>query len=351
MEDVGELDGGLTAVEGGPGLRQHGQGLPQLPLRALPFAVLGVDVAAHPVAVGQLGAQPQLAVQLGRLGQGGVGLRDPALGEQGTGHRPVHPGDQRGVAGLRGEGEGELGGLGGAGVGAHVHVRADDAGVQEQQRVGVVQAAAVQLVEGGLQQVDGVPQLARQVVRDGTAPYGRHARRQRLAGQPLLGPLEALARLAQLARLQGAVPQPQQSAGLFGRQPVGLRLREQRPVLLGRLLRPAVGEDALGLGEPQPQVGGEVSGPPDGQLLERDPEPLRDVLQRLVGGAHPPRLHRGDVGRRVGRFRKLTLRQPPLTAQLLHPTPDDLGIVPFPHHPATSNSLGPSCRSAPTPLG
>ncbi len=247
------------------------------------------------MAVGEFGAQLQPAVQLGRLGERGVRLGDPALGEQGAGDGAVHPGDQRGILGLRGEREGELGGLGGAGVGAHVHVGADDAGVQEQQCVGVVQSAPVQLVDGGFQEVDGVAEFTGEVVGDGPPADGGHPGRQGLPGEVRLGPLEVRVRLLQLAGLQGAFAQPEQRGRLFGAESVRPGLREQGGVLCGRLLGPAVGEGALGSGEAQPQVGGEVGGPAHRQLLEGDPEPAGDVPQRLVGGADPARLQGGDL--------------------------------------------------------
>ncbi|MGW4569382.1 FAD binding domain-containing protein, partial [Streptomyces sp. NPDC004561] len=67
----------------------------ELPLDEIePTPEGGLRIGAT-VTNGDLAAHPE--VQLGGLGERGVGLGDPALGEQGAGHRAVHPGDQRGV--------------------------------------------------------------------------------------------------------------------------------------------------------------------------------------------------------------------------------------------------------------
>lgn len=61
---VGQLDLHLRRVESGAAGRQHVPGEAQLPLCRSEFAVLRLDVAAHPVAVRQIGPQPQLPVDL-----------------------------------------------------------------------------------------------------------------------------------------------------------------------------------------------------------------------------------------------------------------------------------------------
>ncbi|CAL2055644.1 hypothetical protein GPN2_10232 [Streptomyces murinus] len=331
VQHIGQFHRGLAAVEGGTGLREHGERLPQLRLSSVQLAVLGVHIAAHPVAVGQFGAQLELAVQLGGLGEGGVGLGGAALGEQGAGHRAVHPGDQRRVPRAWGERERELGGLGGARVGAHVQVGADDAGVQEQQRVRVVQTAPVEFVEGGFQEVDGVPEFARQIVGDRPAAHGGGTGRGGGVREAFLGTLEVPVGARQLAGFQGAFAEPQQRGRLLARQAVRLRLGQQFGVPSRRLLGPPVRERPPGLGEPQPQLGREMGGAAQGQFLEAHAEPPRDVPQRLVGGAHPARLQGGDVRRCVGRFGQLPLGQPALAAQPLHPSPHRLRIVPLTH--------------------
>lgn len=279
VQYVGEFDGDLAGVEGGALGGQHGLGLAQFGFGALQVAVLGVDVAAHPVAVGEFGADLELAVQLGGLGEGGVGLGDPAFGEQGAGDGPVHTGDQGGVRGLRGEGEGVLGGLGGAGVGAHVHVGADDAGVEQQEGVGVVQSAAVELVEGGFDEVDGVAQFTGEVVGHGPAAQRGHPGGQRGVGvrEDLPGPLEVPPGGVDFPDVDVAVAEPEQRRRPFLGEPVRVRLREQRGVLLGRGLGLAGGEGALGFGQSHPQGRDEVRGPSGGELLEGDAEPVGDM--------------------------------------------------------------------------
>ncbi len=341
VQHVGQLHGDLAAVQGGTPGRQHAEGLAQLLLRALQLPVLGVDVAAHPVAVGEFRADLQAAVQLGRLGQRGVGLGETALGDQGAGDRAVHAGDQGGVAGLRGESQGELGGLGGASVRAHVHVRADGAGVEQQQGVRVVQAAAVEFVEGGLQQVDGVSEFTGEIVGDGPAAQGRDPGGQRRTGQARLGPLEELPPRHQLARLQGALAEPEQRGGLLRGQAVRLGLAEQPGVLLRRLLGLADGEGALRLGQPQPQLGDAPRRVPAGEFVEGDAEPLGEMPQGVVGGPHPAGLQGGDVGGRVHGLRQLPLCQSSFDTQPLHPAADGPRIVTLPH----ANSPCPSCRS------
>ncbi len=317
------------------------QRLPHLGLGPLEFAVLRVHVPAHPVAVGQLGAQVQPSVQLGRLGQGGVRLREAALGQQGAGHRPVHARHQRRVAGLRGQRQRELRGLRGPCVRAHVHVRADDAGVQQEQRVRVVQAAPVQLVDGALQQVHRVPQFPREVVRDGPAAHRRHPRGQRGVGEPRLRLLEVAPPVGEFTRVQRALAEPEQRGGLLLRQLLRLRLGQQRRVLLHRRLRLPDGEGALRLGQPQPQFGDPARGTPGRQFVELDSEPLREMPQRLVGRAHPAGLQGGDVGGGVHRLRQLFLCQPARHAQPLHTPPDRARLVPLPH----ANSPSAPCRS------
>ena len=201
----------LAGVERGALGGEHAARLRATPPRRAPVAVLGVEVAAHPVAVGQLGTDLELPVELGRLGQRGVGLGDAALGEHRAGDRPVHPGDQRRVADLRRQREGELGGLRGAGVGAHVHVRADDAGVEQQQRVGVVQSRRGSARRGWTPAGSGVAEFAREVVGDGAAAEGGDARRA--AGRPASSCsacLEAPPRGHQVAGLQRALAEPEQ---------------------------------------------------------------------------------------------------------------------------------------------
>lgn len=283
------------------------------------------------MAVGKLRTDLKLAIELGGLGEGRVGLRHPALGDHRPGDRPVHPGHQRGIAHLRCQCEGELGGLGGTGVGAHVHVGRDDAGVEEQEGVRVVHSGAVQFVEGGLEQVAGVAEFTGEVVGHGTATDGRHAVRQRGVAQPLLGLLEPLARRFQVPGLQGAFAEPKQRGGLLGDKAVRLRLREESVVLLRRDLGLTGGEGALRVGEPQPQVGGEVGGAAGGQFLVRHPEALGDVPERRLGGPHPPGLQGGNVGGRIHGLRQLLLRQPACRTQLLHPAPDDLRSVTLRH--------------------
>lgn len=275
----------------------------------------------------------QGAVQLGRLGERGVGLGEAALGEQGAGDRAVHAGHQRGVTGAGREGEGEFGGLRGARVGAHVHVRADRAGVEQQQRVGIVQTAAVQLVQGGLQQVHGVPQFTGEVVRERASAQGGDPGGQRGPGidEALLGPLEVLASRGQFAGLHGTLAEPEQRGGPLLGQLVRLGLGEQPGVLRGRLLRALGGEGALRLGEPESQVGGEAGGSSGDQLLVSDTEPVGEVPQRLVGGADAAGLQGGDVGGCVRRFRELALGHPALGAQALHPASDVVSVVTVPH--------------------
>lgn len=262
----------------------------------------------------------------------------PALGEEGARHRAVHPGDERGVTGLGCEGEGELGGLGGAGLGAHVHVRAYDGGVEQQQRVGVVQAAPVQLVEGGLQQVDRVPQLPGEVVGDGPAAQGGDAGRERRVREAFLRPLEVEPGRLQLTGLDPALPESEQGGGPLRHEAVLLGLREQFRVLPCRLLRLPGGQGPLGLGEAQPQIGDEPGGAAGGQLLEVHAESLGDVSERLVGGPHPACLQGRDIGGGVRRLGQLPLRQPLSDPQPLHPTSDDLRLVPLTHGPNHPNS-------------
>lgn len=243
----------------------------------------------------------------------------------------MHARHQGRIADLRREGEGELGGLRGPGVRAHVHVGRYDARVEEEEGVGVVQAGPVQLVERGLEQVAGVPEFTGEIVGGRPAAHRRYPLRQRGVAEPLLRLLETPARRLQVPGVQGAFAEPEQRRRLLGRQPVRDRLREQRGVRLGGDLGLSGGERALRVGQPQPQVGGEVGGAPGRQLLVGDPEPLRDVPQRRLGGAHTSRLQGGDVRRGIGGFRQLFLRQAALRPQLLHPAPDDLRVVPLRH--------------------
>lgn len=245
----------------------------------------------------------------------------------------MHTGDQGGVRGLRGEGEGVLGGTGGAGVGAHVHVGADDAGVEQEEGVGVVQSAAVELVEGGFDEVDGVAQLTGEVVRHGPAAQCGHPGGQRGVGvrEDLLGALEVPPGGVDFPDVDVAVAEPEQRRRPFLGEPERVRLREQRGVLLGRGLGFAGGEGALGLGQSHPQGRDEVRGPSGGELLEGDAEPVGDVPQRLVGGAHPSRLQGGDVRGGVRRLRQLSLRQPTIGPQLLDSSPDRPRIITVRH--------------------
>ncbi|GAA3068431.1 hypothetical protein GCM10020254_10220 [Streptomyces goshikiensis] len=64
----------------------------------------------------QIGAQPQLPVDRLRLGEGGVGIGRPALGEERPRDLPVHPRHQRRVADPGCQRERQLGGVRGAGV-------------------------------------------------------------------------------------------------------------------------------------------------------------------------------------------------------------------------------------------
>src|SRR5690606_41243761 len=80
------------------------------------------------------------------------------------------------------------------------------------------------LVEGGFQQVDRVPQLAREVVGHRPAAEGGHPGRQRGAGEAGLGPLEEAPARDQVTGLQRALPEPEQRGGLLLGQPVGLRV-------------------------------------------------------------------------------------------------------------------------------
>lgn len=244
----------------------------------------------------------------------------------------MHPGDEGGVAGLRGERQGEFGGLGGAGVGAHVHVGADDARVEEEQGVGVVEATAVELVDGGFQQVDGVAEFTGEVVGEGTSAQGGDAGGQRyVVAEGLLGLLEVLACGAQFARLHGALPEPEQGGGPHLGEVERVGLGEQAAVLRGGLLGLPGGEGALGLGEAQAQIGDETGRAAGRQFLEPDAEAVGEMPERVVGGAHPTGLQSGDVGRCVRRFGELFLCQSAFDPQLLHPSPDDARVVPLRH--------------------
>ncbi len=202
-----------------------------------------------------------------------------------------------------------------------------------------MQPAPVEFVEGGLQQVDGVAELARQVVGDGASAQGRDAGGQRGVGEGLLRPLEVPPGVGEFTGVQGRLAEPQLGGGLDVDEVVPLGLGEQRGVQLGGPLGLAAGERALGLGEPEPEVGGEPGGAPGGQFLVRHPEPLGDVPERLVGGAHPAGFEGGDVGGGVGGLGELLLRQSAGGPQLLHPSADDLRFVAV-RHP---NSPWPSC--------
>lgn len=255
----------------------------------------------------------------------------------------MHPGDEGRITHLGRQGERELRRLRGPRMGAHVHVRGNDARVEEQQRVRVVHPRAVEFVEGGLEQITGVAEFTGEVVGHGPAAQGGHPVRQGCVAEALFRGLETFPRGLQVPGLQGAFAEPEQRRGLLGDEPVRVRLREQRVVLLRRDLRLAGGERALGVGEPQPQIGGEVGGAPGRDLLVRHPEPLGDVPQRGLGGPHPPGLQGGDVRGRVRRFRQLLLRQSAFRTQLLNPAPDDLRAVTLRHGlsmPLTRVTLG-----------
>lgn len=243
----------------------------------------------------------------------------------------MHPGDERRVADLRRERERELGGLGGAGVRAHVHVGRDDAGVEKQQGVRVVHTGPVQLVQRGLEQVAGVTEFTGEVVGDGAAAQGGHPLGQRRVPEAPLRRLEPLLGGLQVPGLQRAFAEPEQCGGLLGDESVRVRLREEHRVLLRRDLGLAGREGALRVGEPQPQPGREMVRAAGRQLLVRHPEPLGYVPQRGLRGAYPPRLQRRDVGGRVRRFRQLFLCQPAFRTQLLDPAPDDLRAVTLRH--------------------
>ena len=226
-------------------------------------------------------------------------------------------------------------------MGAHVHVGADDAAVEEEQGVGVLEAAAVELVEGGLQEVDGVTEFTGQVVGHGTTAQRGDPGGEGMVGQTRLGTLEIEPPHVQLPRLQGAFAEPEQRGGPFPAEPVPFGLREQGAVLLGRLLRRAGGEGALCLGQTQPQIGGEAGRAAGGEFVEGDTEPLGQMPQRVVGGAHPAGLQGGYVGGRVRGLRQLLLGQPAFGAQLLHPATDRGRVVSLRHRP---NSPCASCR-------
>jgi hypothetical protein len=173
-----------------------------------------------------------------------------------------------------------------------------------------VQAATIQLVEGGLQQVDGVPEFTGEVVRDGPPAQRRDPGGQGVVGETGLGPLEVLPARHQLARLQGALAEPEQRGGLLPGRPVRLGLDEQLGVLLRRRLGLTDGQAAPRLGQPQPQLGHEPGRTPGGEFLEGDAEPPGEMPQGVVRGPHPARLQGGDIRGGVRGFRQLPLRQP-----------------------------------------
>lgn len=194
-----------------------------------------------------------------------------------------------------------------------------------------MQPAAVQLVDRRLKKVYGVTEFTGEIVRDGPSAQGGDAAGERFVGQTPFGLLEVLLGGAEIPGLHSALAEPEQRGGLLREEPEPRGLLPQLPVLLGRGLGLAGGEGALGVGEPEPDVRGQMGRAPGHDLLVRHPEPLGDVPQRLVGGPHASGLQGGDVGGCVGGLRQLPLCQPLLDTQPLHPAPDDLRVVAL-HH-------------------
>ncbi|GAA2783202.1 hypothetical protein GCM10010441_05180 [Kitasatospora paracochleata] len=236
-------------------------------------------------------------------------------------------GDEGGVGGAGGEGEGEFGGLRGAGVGAHVHVGADDGRVEEQQGVGVVQAGGVELVDGAFQQVAGVAEFTGEQVGDGPAADGGGAAGQRLVGELCLGGLEVPGGVRESAGFEGAFAESEVGGGpdvgevgLFGPvQDVG--------EAAGGVADVAGGEDTLGVGEGEFEFGGELGGSSGGEFVVGDAEAFGDVSQGGVGGLGAAGFEGGDVGGGVGGFGESALGQSALVSEVLDALPDGGGRV------------------------
>lgn len=148
--------------------------------------------------------------------------------------------------------------------------------------IGIVQPAAVQLVDRGLEKVYGITEFTGEIVRDGPAAQGGHPPGQRLVGETPLGEFEVLLGGREIPGLHPALPEPEQRGRLFPHQPQPRGLLPRLPVLLGRRLGLAGGEGALGVGEAQPEVRGQVGRSPGHQLVVRQAELLGDVPQRLA---------------------------------------------------------------------